>query len=194
MDWGKTFLSLLIPIILMFLITSYNYAFFKLNREDNRDRSFKRLSASIKRWIEKKKIRVSLTRKREFSIFFESFKVFLLLLETFYIIAILYALGFAPTQLALFFFLLSTICLSAYQGNKLKDEVTLGTSETISDTVRDFIFIPIIELGKFLGGQAKSINFIPWLDKTGVEPLYRLMIRIFQSFISFQREKKEEII
>ncbi len=194
MDWGKTFLSLLIPIILMFLITSYNYAFFKLNREDNRDRSFKRLSASIKRWIEKKTIRVNLTRKREFSIFFESFKAFLLLLETFYIIAILYALGFAPTQIALFFFLLSTICLSAYQGNKLKDEVTLGTSETISDTVRDFIFIPIIELGKFLGGQAKSINFIPWLVKTGVEPLYRFVIRIFQSFISFQREKKEEII
>lgn len=194
MDWGKTFLSLLIPIVLMLLITSYNYAFFKLNREDNRNKSFKRLSASIKRWIENKTIRVNLTKKREFSIFFESFKAFLLLLETFYIIAMLYALGFAPTQLALFFFLLSTICLSAYQGNKLKDEVTLGTSETISDTIRDFIFIPIIELGKFLGGQAKSINFIPWLVKTGVEPLYRFVIRIFQSFISFQREKKEEII
>ncbi len=193
-DWPRTIMSVVIPIILMFLITSYNYMFYKLNRVPNREKSFKRLASSTERWISGKKHVTQLSRTRNFSIFFELFKASLLILETYLIIQLLYNLGFNPTQLALFFFLLATICLSAFQGNKLKDEVTLGQSEAISDTIRDFTFIPIIELGKFLGGQAKSINFIPWLVQTSVEPFYKNVISILQSFISFQREKKDEIL
>ncbi len=193
-DWPRTILSVIIPIILMFLITSYNYIFYKLNRISNREKSFRRLSSSTERWISGKKHIAQLSKSRNFSIFFELFKTSLLILETYWIIQLLYKLGFNPTQLALFFFLLATICLSAFQGNKLKDEVTLGQSEAISDTIRDFIFIPIIELGRFLGGQAKSINFIPWLVQTSVEPFYKNVISLLQSFISFQREKKDEIL
>jgi hypothetical protein len=194
MDWGRTFLSLAIPIGLMFLITSYNYAFYKMNRIGHREKSFRRLASSTKRWVEGKPHLVNLTRRKQYSVFFEFFKIGLLVLETTFIIATLYGWGFHPTQLALFFFLLSTICLSAYQGNKLKDEVTLGTSETISDTVRDFVFLPIVELGKFLGGQVRSVNFIPWLVKTGVEPLYKSVTGVMHSFIAFQRERKEELV
>lgn len=194
MDWGKTFLSLIIPIGLMFLITGYNYVFFKLRRRENRSKSFRHLAVTTKRWLTGQTYQVSFGGRKAFGVFFELFKAAVLLYMVYSIISMLYAAGFAPTQLALFFFLLSTICLSTYTGNKLKDEVTLGQSEAISDTIRDFIFIPIIEMGKFLSGQVKSINFIPWLVKTGAEPFYRFFIVVLRSFISFQREKKEEII
>lgn len=194
LDWSKTSLSLIIPIFLMFLITAYNYAFYKLRRSENRSKSFRHLAATTKRWLEKTKYTINFHRRKEFNVMFEAFKAALLIIETYYIIKWLYDWGFEPVQLGLFFFLLSTICLSAYQGNKLKDEVTLGQSEAISDSIRDFIFIPIIELGRILSGSAKSINFIPWLVRTGVEPLYRTVIIVLRSFISFQREKKDEIV
>ncbi|MCX7996967.1 MAG: hypothetical protein N2691_04450 [Patescibacteria group bacterium] len=194
MDWGKTALSLIIPIALMFLITGYNYVFFKLRRSENRKKSFRHLAATTKRWLTGHSIQVTLGRRKAASIFFELFKATIMIYMVYSIIRALYLAGFEPTQLALFFFLLSTICLSTYMGNKLKDEVTLGQSEAISDTIRDVIFIPIIEMGRFLSGQVKSINFIPWLVKTGVEPLYRAVISVLRSFISFQREKKDEII
>lgn len=195
MAWWKTFISLLIPILLMFLITAYNYIFHKLNRTYNRKKSFQSLASFTTRWIHgESKHKIFLWQPRQGNLLFEFFKTGLLAIQIFFIIQILNYIGFEPTQIGLFFFLLSTICLSAYQGNKLKDEVTLGQAENISDTVRDLVFIPLIEMGRFLSGQAKNLNFIPWLVKAGVEPLYRPLVMFLQSFISFQKEKKDELL
>jgi hypothetical protein len=194
LDWGRTFLSLFIPILFMMFITFYNGFFHMVNRRRSRQKSFHALKHTTKRWINGARHTVHFSSQKNGFFLFEIFRIALLIAEVYAILAFLSFLGFEPTQIGLFFFLLSTICLSAYQGNKLKDEVTLGQSEMITDTIRDMLFIPILEIGRFLSGSAKSVNFIPWLVREGVEPLYKPVVMILQSFITFQKEKKDELL
>jgi hypothetical protein len=194
LDWGRTFLSLFIPILFMMLITLYNGFFHMVNRRRSRQKSFQALKHMTKRWLSGARHTVHFSSKKRGFFLFEVFRIAILLAEVYAILVFLSLLGFEPTQIGLFFFLLSTICLSAYQGNKLKDEVTLGQSEMITDTIRDMLFIPILEIGRFLSGSAKSVNFIPWLVREGVEPLYKPVVMVLQSFITFQKEKKDELL
>lgn len=123
------------------------------------------------------------------------FLYFLLFIISFgLIIYILNKLGFNLVSGIIF---IAFLCLISFFGTNLrqtaKEYVVLSPTDSLSTLILDLLSIPILWMGRFLSEKLSKINFFIFIFDFIIEAPLKTIIEVFEEWLSFIREKKEEI-
>ncbi len=95
---------------------------------------------------------------------------------------------------ALFIFFISVVAFFAYRIKHLANLYRLEEKGSIFSPLFDFFFMPILSLGKIFNEGVARINFFIVLFDFIIEAPFKLIIEVIEEWITFVRNKKEEIV
>lgn len=103
-------------------------------------------------------------------------------------------LGFTPFAIALFFFYTSIV---TYFGLKVRDSakelVMVGGKETLANLGFDFLALPFLKVGSLVSAGLARFNVFALIATLLIEAPFQTVIEVLEEWVSFAREKKEEI-
>lgn len=89
------------------------------------------------------------------------------------------------------------LCLISFFGTTLrqtaKEYQVLTPRDSFITLVLDLISLPILAMGKFISGKLSKINFFIFIFDFIIEAPFKTIIEVIEEWLSFIREKKEEI-
>lgn len=125
-----------------------------------------------------------------FTIFYSlTFLITLLL-----IYEILTLLNFNLISQIIFVFFISVVTFFSYRIKQIVNEYHLKENESILTPVGDFFFMPILSLGKFFSQEIARLNFFIFIFDFLIEAPFKLVFEVVEEWISFVRQRKEEIV
>ena len=95
---------------------------------------------------------------------------------------------------ALFIFFISVVAFFAYRIKQLANKYCLTERSGILAPIGDFFFMPILSLGKIFTEGVSYLNFFILIFDFIIEAPFKLIIEVIEEWISFVRQKKEEIV
>lgn len=114
---------------------------------------------------------------------------------TLYLIHIaLKALSFNILSEVIFVFFLSVVAFFAYRIKQIANMYRLTEKGSIFAPIFDFFFMPILSMGKLFSEGISRLNFFIILFDIIIEAPYKLIIEVIEEWISFVRQKKEDIV
>ncbi len=110
------------------------------------------------------------------------------------IITVLQKLDFSVVSIALFLFFLTFV---SYFGLRIRYvakswAVTAGEERTLSFLLSLFA-LPIVDAGRWMSSQFSTVNVFVFIMDFIIETPFKIALGVFDSFISFLKEKREEI-
>lgn len=109
------------------------------------------------------------------------------------VIWLLVALNFNIISIILFFIFVSVVSFLAFRIRSTAQELEVRSSEEgIITGVVSFILLPFVIVGKFLSDKWSQYNFTLWFWDYIVEMPFKSLIIIFESWLKFVREKRED--
>ena len=182
------------PIFMLFIILSVT-----VPGEDNTKRIFQRIKEIIDADPSFEKSIAYITRKAKYKrpvlVFGFSFMYVLTFIVTLYLIhLVLMMIHFNILSEALFIFFISVVGFFAYRIKQLANMYRLAERPGVFQPVVDFFFMPILSLGKFFSEGVSKLNFFILIFDFIIEAPYKLIIEVIEEWISFVRQKKEEIV
>ncbi|OGC62983.1 hypothetical protein A2890_01395 [candidate division WWE3 bacterium RIFCSPLOWO2_01_FULL_53_14] len=106
----------------------------------------------------------------------------------------LFRMGFTPFGVILFLFYTSIV---TYFGLRVRessrDLMMVGGKETVSAVVFDFFALPFLRAGSLISAGLSRFNVLVLLVTLLVEAPFQTILEVFEEWISFAREKKEEV-
>lgn len=94
----------------------------------------------------------------------------------------------------LFVFFVSVVAFFAYRIKQIANMYRLTEKPGILTPIGDFFFMPILSLGKIFSEGVSKINFFTVLFDVIIEAPFKLIIEVIEEWITFVRQRKEEII
>ncbi len=119
---------------------------------------------------------------------------FTFLVTLFLIYQILTFLHFNIISQIIFIFFVSVVSFFSYRVRDVVNEYRLIEKQSILGPVIDFFFIPMLAIGKFLSSEVARFNFFILIFDFIIEAPYKLIIQIIEEWISFVKQRKDEII
>lgn len=114
---------------------------------------------------------------------------------TLYLIHLVLSYGhFNILSEAIFVFFISVVGFFAYRLKQLANMYKLAEKQGVIQPFIDFFFMPILSLGKFFSEGVSKINFFILIFDVIIEAPFKLIIEVIEEWISFVRQKKEEIV
>ncbi len=111
------------------------------------------------------------------------------------IITILKKLEFNFVSGALFIFFLSVVSFFAFKiGQPVRDLIVIDKKDTLVDIVADFFYIPVMHFGRWLSERFSQINIFVFALDFIIEAPFKTFIKIFDDWVKFLKEKKEEMM
>ena len=95
---------------------------------------------------------------------------------------------------ALFIFFISVVAFFAYRIKQLANMYRLTEKGSVFGPFVDFFFMPILSLGKVFSEGVSKINFFILIFDFIIEAPFKLIVEVIEEWISFVRQKKEEIV
>jgi hypothetical protein len=95
---------------------------------------------------------------------------------------------------ALFIFFVSVVAFFAHRIKQLANMYRLEEKGSVFSPLYDFFFMPILSLGKIFNEGVARINFFIVLFDFIIEAPFKLIIEVIEEWITFVRNKKEEIV
>lgn len=125
---------------------------------------------------------------------FNGFYAVILLLTIGVIAGVLRNFHFNPLSTFFFIFFLSLV---AYFGlrirNTRRELVVLDLSKGFISSLVDIFFLPIIRVGRWMSIRAPKVNVFLFFFDFIIEAPFKASFTIFESWLAFLREKREEI-
>jgi hypothetical protein len=103
-------------------------------------------------------------------------------------------INFNLVSQTLFIFFVSVITFFSYRIKQVVNEYRLLVKESILTPIIDFFFMPILSLGKFFSTQIGRLNFFIVIFDFIIEAPFKLIIEVVEEWISYVRQRKEEIM
>lgn len=125
-----------------------------------------------------------------FTIFYSFTFIITLLL----IYEVLTLLHFNLISQIIFIFFVSVVTFFSYRIKQIVNEYRLREKESILAPVGDFFFMPILSLGKFFSTEIARLNFFIFIFDFLIEAPFKLIFEVVEEWISFVRQRKEEIV
>lgn len=103
-------------------------------------------------------------------------------------------LSFNLISVAIFIFFVSVVSFFSYRIKQIVNEFRLQEKESVLTPVVDFFFMPILSLGKFFSTEIARLNFFIFIFDFLIEAPFKLVFEVVEEWISFVRQRKEEIV
>ncbi len=111
------------------------------------------------------------------------------------IIYILRRMEFNVVSGALFVFFLSVVSFFALKiGQPVRDLFVIDKKDRFFDVILDFFYIPVANFGRWLSERFSQVNVFVFMLDFIIEVPFKTFIKIFDDWIKFLKEKKEEMI
>jgi hypothetical protein len=105
----------------------------------------------------------------------------------------LLALNFNVISIALFFFFVSLVSFLSFRISGIAKELEVRKGDdSIIAGIFNFIFLPFVYIGKILSDQWSNYNPTLWFWDFIIEAPFKTIMSLFESWISFVREKRED--
>lgn len=113
-----------------------------------------------------------------------------------FILYILWLIGFSPLSQLIFLFFLSIVSFFAFRIREInKDyELTETKNESFSESLTDYLFLPIIKIGQLLSNQVSKFNILSFIFDFIIEAPLKGFLELLEAWLRFVRVKKEEIL
>ncbi len=186
--------SLAPPIFMLFIILTVSVPgdentkrlFFRIVDIIDKDSSFEKTTAFITKKVK---------NKRPILLFGFSILYISTFIVTLYLIHLMLQLvHFNLLSEALFIFFISVVAFFAYRIKQIANMYRLTEKGSFFSPVVDFFFMPILSLGKLFSEGVSKINFFIVLFDFIIEAPFKLIIEVIEEWITFVRQKKEEIV
>lgn len=106
---------------------------------------------------------------------------------------LLYAVHFNPVSIALFFVFVSLVSFLAFRTRATAKELEIeSTEDGLISGVVSFLLLPFVSIGKYLSDKWSDYNFMLFFWDFVVEAPLKTVIMVFESWLSFTREKRED--
>jgi len=110
------------------------------------------------------------------------------------IIAFLSGIGFTAVSIALFLMFLTLVSFFGFRiRHAAKRWVVRVHDEKLASFAMDLVTLPIVTLGKWLTQTFSSINIFVFILDFIIETPFKALLKAFDSFVIFIKEKKEEL-
>ncbi|OGK26056.1 hypothetical protein A3C28_04660 [Candidatus Roizmanbacteria bacterium RIFCSPHIGHO2_02_FULL_39_9] len=103
-------------------------------------------------------------------------------------------LSFNLISVAIFIFFVSVVTFFSYRIKQIVNEFRLQEKEGVLTPVIDFFFMPVLSLGKFFSTEISRLNFFIFIFDFLIEAPFKLVFEVVEEWISFVRQRKEEIV
>lgn len=111
------------------------------------------------------------------------------------IVYVLILLNFNIVSILLFLFFLSVI---SFFGMKLRSQVKeliiIDRKDSLISALVDFVSLPILRVGQWVAAKTPKVNLFLFILDFIIEAPLKMFMDVIEDWISFQREKKEEIL
>lgn len=105
-----------------------------------------------------------------------------------------FLLHFNPVSITIFLFFLCVVALFGYAIRRSALELsTVGRGENLISPLIDFFFLPILRVGRWLSTEISRLNFLGYFFDFIIEAPLKSFIEIAEEWLSFVKEKKEEL-
>lgn len=102
--------------------------------------------------------------------------------------------GFTPFGVGLFIFYTSIVTFFGLRVRESsRDLVMVGGKETVSAVVFDFFALPFLRFGSLISAGLSRFNVLVLLVTLLVEAPFQTILEVLEEWISFAKEKKEEV-
>lgn len=185
----------LFPPILMLIIILW----IRIPGEDNTKRIYNRLMEIINAdpTFEQSVALITKQPRKKRPILTMGFTIFYTLTFVITFLAIyemLTYIHFNLLSMSLFVFFISVVSFFAYRIKQVVNEYRLVEKDSILRPIIDFFFMPILSLGKLFSEGVSKINVFIVLFDFIIEAPFKLIIEVIEEWMTFVRQRKEEII
>lgn len=105
----------------------------------------------------------------------------------------LVTLNFNIVSILLFFFFISLVSFLGFRISSIANELEVRkTDDSIIMGIFNFIFLPFVYIGKILSEQWSNYNPTLWFWDFIIEAPFKTIMFLFESWLSFVREKRED--
>jgi len=105
----------------------------------------------------------------------------------------LIVLKFNLFSIILFFFFVSLVSFLAFRISSIAKELEVRQrDDTVLIGIYNFIFLPFVFIGKILSEQWSNYNLTLWFWDFIIEAPFKTIMSLFESWLSFVREKRED--
>lgn len=183
--------NLLFPPLLMFAITFGIH----VPGEENTERIIAEIQKIVyNNTTEEKKIMRTVKLSRVYGFIFS---IIYILLFGLIIGGVSYGLtliGFSPISIVIFLFFLCVISFFAIRIRKTATELLIKESkENVYTFIRDLIATPIIRAGRWIAMRSTRLNFFVYILDFLIEAPFKALVAVLEKWVSFLRDKKEDI-
>lgn len=106
---------------------------------------------------------------------------------------LLYVINFNPVSIGLFFVFVSLVSFLSFRTRATARELEVESSEDgLISGVVSFLLLPFVSIGKYLSDKWSDYNFMLFFWDFIVEAPLKTVIMVFESWLSFTREKRED--
>ncbi len=118
-----------------------------------------------------------------------------LFMGTFYgLFLLLRSLNFSLVAVALFVMFLGLASYLAFRIRRsVADIRVIETKEGLLTTIGTFLSLPILEFGRWLATQVSQLNVVLYIMDLIIEAPFKLLIDVFEEWMIYIRERKDEI-
>lgn len=111
------------------------------------------------------------------------------------IITVLRKIDFNIVSGALFTFFLSVVSFFAFKiSQPVRELVVIDKKDNVFEVIADFLFLPVIYFGRWLSERFSQVNIFVFALDFIIEVPFKSFIKIFDDWIKFIREKKDEMV
>ncbi len=96
-------------------------------------------------------------------------------------------------SMGIFIFFLCVVTFFAYRIRQTSKEYSLAEKEDFFRPFADVFFVPILSVGKVLSNGLSRLNFFSVIFDFIIEAPFKLIIEVVEEWISFVRQKRDEI-
>lgn len=109
------------------------------------------------------------------------------------VVWLLIQLDFNIVSIGLFFVFISIVSFLAFRIRSTAKELEVKVrDDNVIIGLYNFVLLPFVIIGKFLSDRWSEYNFTLWFWDFIIEAPFKAVIAIFESWLSFVREKKED--
>lgn len=191
-DYFALGINIIFPPFLMFLVASN----IKIPSKKNTEKIVKGIKEMVygKSAVSPYKIKSALKRNSFFNKLFKLFYALVFFVSFGLIIFVLDKLNFSVVSIALFLFFLSVVSFFGIRISQITRElVVIEKKEGIKSFLVDLFSLPIIQMGRWLSKELSKINIFVFVFDFIIEAPFKTFVEIFEDWIGFMKEKKEEI-